>query len=468
MHIFPKIIHQIHFGNDSKYLTKFDKNIKDLRKHNHNYSYYLWTEEDAMELMLTRQPQFYNIYKKLNLLEKTDFFRYVLLYEFGGIYCDLDVQFHQSIDKFFEQTHIYHRLVRGVVKLPKQSTAELFNPFKYDIILSGENYLKNGESYVNNFFMISRARDIFWLNVLTEISSRLELDTLYKTGCFMLTNMLQKYAPNALILPPFYFGWGSYMQEKIPAWVLSSHNTTRNRVLTNGWTYVPTTEPSVSPRSSKLVITVGTGTSKECLKTTMPRMKEYASRIGADFIALTDQTQEHGLLEKFRINQYAKYYERILFVDADVLIKRTSSDIFRCVRKGKIGMHDDVSLIEKTCYEQLLITEWNEMIESQKFKHYKTLHVFNSGVVVFDHDRRNIWTPPKHPLPKNHCAEQHYVQYLSGDNVQILPEKWNYQWWAHKNMPNISKSNFIHLAGMRNESPNTFIATVQMLDKLIP
>lgn len=228
MHDFPKKIHQILFGETEKY-AQFKSNTRDLKLLNPEYQHTLWDEESAESLMKEKYGQYINFYSKLSVLEKTDFFRYILMYEHGGIYFDLDMEFHRPLNYFFTNTHIYFRNVRGTDTLPNVSTAENFNPYKYDIIVNAENYEREGVSYVNNFCLISKAKQNFWLSLLDMICLKPENANVYqKTGCVVLTEALKTFKPNCLILPPFYFGWGDYMKTPRPNWTITSHLTEKN------------------------------------------------------------------------------------------------------------------------------------------------------------------------------------------------------------------------------------------------
>lgn len=67
-------------------------------------------------------------------------------------------------------------------------------------------------------------------------------------------------------------------------------------------------------------------------------IKEYAKRIGVDFIE-RNSIQDHKLsneidyeniiMEKFYIRELLNYYDRVLYLDADILIKKDSPDIFK-------------------------------------------------------------------------------------------------------------------------------------------
>ncbi len=61
------------------------------KKHFPNYVYRLWTDEDIDDFINKRYPAFYNFFKSYDRhIKRVDAFRYFVLYEFGGIYADMD------------------------------------------------------------------------------------------------------------------------------------------------------------------------------------------------------------------------------------------------------------------------------------------------------------------------------------------------------------------------------------------
>lgn len=467
----PKLIHQIHFGGVPRYLYKFTKEMASLRKHHKDWGYTLWTEKEANELILTKYAKYHNLFESLSIMEKSDFFRYLLMFEFGGVYCDLDVLFHRSIDSFFTDSCVIDRLVRGTNKPSENPTREAFNPQKYSMFLHGENRIIDGSSPVNNFFIMSQPKNDFWIHVIDEIVGRDESYSIYdRTGFVCLTTMLKFHNPIAAVLPPFYFGWSETYKEKRPRWTVASHTSPKNVLMEEektGWGFVPVEEPEFTPKNKRLIITVGIGISQDCLAASIDRMMDYSRKVKADFISITNKTQTQGTMEKFRIHHYAGKYERCLFVDSDILISHNAPDIFNVVRRGKIGMFDDTPYLEKIYQDQLRIDEWGDMLKSQNISPRKTEYILNSGVVVFDGKDRDVWLPPKKPLPKHHCIDQQLIQYRVGKRLQLLDRKWNYQWWSDRTLADMKDAYFVHLAGYRNERPESFISTMTLLNNAL-
>lgn len=89
----PKIIHQIWLGSP---FPKRYKRFQDLIKTLHpGWDYKLWTDENIKQLRLFNQKAYDTA---SNFGEKSDIARYEILYRFGGIYLDTDVECLRSFD----------------------------------------------------------------------------------------------------------------------------------------------------------------------------------------------------------------------------------------------------------------------------------------------------------------------------------------------------------------------------------
>jgi hypothetical protein len=99
----------------------------------------------------------------------------------------------------------------------------------------------------------------------------------------------------------------------------------------------------------RLVLTLGLGPEGQAfLHLSLPFLAAYARRIGADCRVITQPTQGDPLMwnfEKFQIQSYFRDYERILYVDADVLVLPHAPDIFAAVGARDFAAWDESSLV---------------------------------------------------------------------------------------------------------------------------
>lgn len=109
-----KLIHQIWFNfktNTNTTTNTSDKELLILKNFIQttcpNYVYKLWSFEDAKDFIKAHYPEYYAFIRcETNRpIIKCDFFRYVILYHFGGFYMDLDFAVIRNLDGFIEDTH---------------------------------------------------------------------------------------------------------------------------------------------------------------------------------------------------------------------------------------------------------------------------------------------------------------------------------------------------------------------------
>jgi len=99
--LIPKTIHQT---------GKTRSLSKDLRKyqiswikHNPEYKYQFYDDDDCEQFVRNHFPSLLQTYKNFPVpVQRADFFRYLVVYECGGIYADLDVECYRSIDSLIQ------------------------------------------------------------------------------------------------------------------------------------------------------------------------------------------------------------------------------------------------------------------------------------------------------------------------------------------------------------------------------
>jgi len=80
-------------------IQKITKKIKLL---NPNYAYHLYTDKDMDDFVNENyKGEIAECYNRLNIIvAKVDFWRYLVLYKYGGIYLDMDSDININLDKF--------------------------------------------------------------------------------------------------------------------------------------------------------------------------------------------------------------------------------------------------------------------------------------------------------------------------------------------------------------------------------
>jgi len=119
----PKIIHQIWIG-PKPFPKKCKKWQKTWLKLHPDWEYKLWTNEDVKHLSLVNQKYFD---AEKNWGAKSDILRYEILYQFGGLYIDVDFEcltpfdwIHHCCDFYaslleISRLHNHARLANGII-----------------------------------------------------------------------------------------------------------------------------------------------------------------------------------------------------------------------------------------------------------------------------------------------------------------------------------------------------------------
>jgi len=102
----PKIIIQTWKDRDipAKYLPLIDN----IKKHNPEYEYLFFTDNDILSFMKQHYPDYIKTYEKLPIkIQKIDFFRYIAVYHYGGIYMDLDMDGITNMDDILQYKAVF-------------------------------------------------------------------------------------------------------------------------------------------------------------------------------------------------------------------------------------------------------------------------------------------------------------------------------------------------------------------------
>lgn len=196
---------------------------------------------------------------------------------------------------------------------------------------------------------------------------------------------------------------------------------------------VAVNKPDGDKLGKRLVLTAGVGArGREWLEITRPLMEKYALRCDAAFAAITDGDEDYPLGEKWRIAEYLGWYDRVVFLDADVVVAPDAPDLFDVVPNTHVGVRDDWPWL---CVEAgVNVTRaWMDpevrAIRKAANRPGPLLStVYNTGVLVLSSQHAGLFDPPEVPLPKFHCTEQHWF------NLNVLdqqPAVYELPWELH-------------------------------------
>jgi mannosyltransferase OCH1-like enzyme len=165
----PKIIHQTAPADKSKWHVIWNMCQRTWFQQFPQHTYLMWTDEGVDDFIKTKYPAFYPTFRAYDKnIKRFDAVRYFLLYEYGGIYADMD---YQCVKAF------HHVLPAGKVSI-------------------AESMYAMDEGF-QNALMASPPKHPFWLFVIDELLRRRdEEDVLYATGPLLIGQAVKDAPPD--------------------------------------------------------------------------------------------------------------------------------------------------------------------------------------------------------------------------------------------------------------------------------
>ncbi len=163
----PMLLHQTAPSDKSKWHKLWKPCQESWIKKCSHYAYCLWNDEDVVDLIKKRYPKFVPTFQAYDVnIKRVDAFRYFLLYEYGGVYVDMDYECVRNFD---------HTLVKGKVSIAES----MFAHEKYQ-----------------NALMASPARHPFWLYVFEALLKRPGEAVVVATGPKLIDDVVANVPPD--------------------------------------------------------------------------------------------------------------------------------------------------------------------------------------------------------------------------------------------------------------------------------
>jgi mannosyltransferase OCH1-like enzyme len=130
----PKQIHRIWIDKNEPLVNsvlpdKYNKYITVWKDYNNDFTHKIWSGKQILELIQQNFPQYINFYLNLTpFIKKCDFARFIIVYVYGGFYCDIDFYCKRNISYLTDGGENYF------VREPK------------------EHYIEDSEMLCNGFF----------------------------------------------------------------------------------------------------------------------------------------------------------------------------------------------------------------------------------------------------------------------------------------------------------------------------
>lgn len=199
------------------------------------------------------------------------------------------------------------------------------------------------------------------------------------------------------------------------------------------------------------VVTVAVGKALEWLEISEPTMRAYAEKVGAEFVKLTGVTcPPYPQGEKWQLYDQFDTFDRILFVDADIVIRPGATDLFELVPEDRVGIYDD--LPDMPGGYAWYFAETEQVQRDQGASGQALPYCLNSGLVMSSRMHREIWRQPNFFRP-THCYEQHVINCRirdAGFKLHRLSREIHWQWWSDKEGRHKAAAQFVHFSGMKD------------------
>jgi hypothetical protein len=176
--------------------------------------------------------------------------------------------------------------------------------------------------------------------------------------------------------------------------------------------------------------------------------------VGADFVVLDwPGHPDWPMSAKFAIPTVLAHYERVCYVDADVILPPGCVDLFAACPEGAFGAVDDATW-PSLHNRGGPMDEYRAFLTEHGISFPDYLPYLNTGVFVAERHHAPWLEPPRHPLPCRHLSEQHSVNaalLASGAWVHVLPKGCNWQHWHDRGLKAAPPGAVLHCSGMRHE-----------------
>lgn len=224
--------------------------------------------------------------------------------------------------------------------------------------------------------------------------------------------------------------------------------------------------PPITPTSKLCVATIATGErGRQMLEISRPSLQQYAERVGADYHELTSDRPAipvYPVWDKFRVEKLFDFYDRIVYIDADVIVRPTAPDLFALVPDTHVGKHDDLQFMSAGF--AWFYAEVEELCRSQGY----TLPIIppwmlNSGVWIASRRHRDCFKPMTKPFNARHCAEQHHISiklWESKTPIFLMDSDLHWQWYRDKALKTYPKGQFVHFAGLTDHKKRLSLMTI--------
>lgn len=198
---------------------------------------------------------------------------------------------------------------------------------------------------------------------------------------------------------------------------------------------------------------------KQMAEVTHPTIKEYAEKIGADFVVWGEEEAKshiHPDFVKLDFHKLFERYDRILYIDTDIIVREDAPSLFDVVPEDKLGLFEEGGIMPRRsavlqyCHEAGLDP-----------RHWDGKY-YNAGVIVASKQHAPVFSRPPREILNFYAQTCINMQIsLSGFKVHELSHKFNRMICMDK-LTGESRHDcyFLHYAGVLREKETLLLKLI--------
>lgn len=168
----------------------------------------------------------------------------------------------------------------------------------------------------------------------------------------------------------------------------------------------------MNSKKDKVIVTICIGESYNKIGNfTHPLLENYAKRIGADFIKITESKCSTPHWEKFlSIYSLLNKYKRVLYLDTDIIVRDDCPDLFEQVPEHLLGMFNEAPFTDgRVIAMENAGRDYGINLKSWNGKYY------NTGVMLVSRPHKYLFIKPDKEIP--YFYEQSYLNLIFARNA---------------------------------------------------
>lgn len=192
--VIPKIAHFLKYSKFNEDVPieclhrEYKESIEMFREFNENFYVKLWTNSKIEELLkLPKFEKYKGFWIRLNSRFKESFAKYLILYEYGGIYIDKNLKSFSNLENILDLVKI------GLFHQPEHTKS-----FKKESIFKFTNI----DTCFHTDVLISEPYHHFWIDVMDSIMEN--PDKFYTEEAEILTEIAELYLKNGKFISIFF------------------------------------------------------------------------------------------------------------------------------------------------------------------------------------------------------------------------------------------------------------------------